>query len=77
MNIPKKFLSRYEAVAIKQNIYTFGAITAAVLAFMGVVKVMAWVTKSLLAVLAIFVVMSYITMRRRREHPFTNAARPA
>ena len=77
MSVSRKFLSRYQGGAVKQNIYTVGAAAAAVLALMAVVKVMAWVTRSLIAVLAIFVAATYVSMRMRGGHRFTSAARTA
>lgn len=77
MTISGKFLSRHKAVAIKKNIYTFGAITAAIVALMAAARIMALVTKSLLAVLALFVAVSYVTMRKRGDHTLASAARPA
>ncbi|HQI02732.1 MAG TPA: hypothetical protein PLF54_11070 [Deltaproteobacteria bacterium] len=77
MNVSRKFLSRYERGAVKQNIYAFGAITASILALAAVVKVMAWVTKSLLAILVIFVAVSYVAVKTRGDRRFMSAPRPA
>lgn len=77
MNIPRKFPSRYEVGAVRQNIYTVGAVAAAFLTLMAAVRVVAWVTRSLLAVLAIFFAVSYIAVRIRGDRRFARSVQRA